>query len=281
MALKVSIIIVTFNDLKSVLRSLKSINKINKNNIDLKTIVVDNASSKFNPNIIKKEFPFINLIKNKKNLGFGRANNIGIRVAFKNRSDYVLLLNPDTKVDIDKDFLKKLVKVGKQDKKIGIVGPCIKHKIGKMTFFDYGGKLNLITARAWHINREKYFKQKVISRDFVTAACMLVKKDVFKKGVFFDPVYFLYLEDVDYCLQARKAGFKIINASSSKIFHYGGTSINDTKKVFYSFLSSIYFTFKWTPFIFKPVSYFFNTFFYGYLLLSWSLKRWLKSFLRS
>lgn len=278
---KVYIIIVTFNDLKHSLKCLKSLTKIRKGRLEIKTLVIDNASYKFNPKVFKKKFPKIILIQNEKNLGFGRANNMGIRKALAKKADFVLLLNPDTKVSQDKNFLKKLIKIAVSDKKIGILGPCIQHKTGKKTLYDYGGVLNVNLARARHVNKEKYIKDKISERDFVSGACMLVKQEVFEKAGLFDSGYFLYLEDVDFCLQAKKAGFKTINASTSKIFHYTGTSINDNKKIFYSFLSSLRFTFKWTPLLYKPVSIIYNSLFYPYLWINWSLKRVIKSFLKS
>ena len=289
--LKVFIIIVTYNDLKHTCECLESLEKLETKNLKLKIIVIDNASFKFKPNILKQKFPYILLIKNKKNLGFGRANNIGIKLALKNKADFVLLLNPDTKADIDKNFLNKLIRVGMENKNIGILGPCIKHQVNKKTLYDYGGVLNVNLVRARHINKvqsslqkggqAKFKVQSSIERDFVTGACMLIKKEVFEKNVFFDPAYFLYLEDVDFCLQAKKAGFKIVNVSSAQIFHYGGTSITDNKKILQSFKSSVRFTIKWTPLIYRPISFLYNSLFYPYLLISWSLKRMKRGFLRS
>lgn len=270
--MKVYIIIITFNDLKHGLECLESLTKIEKDRLQIKTLVIDNASSKFNPQILKKKFPQIILIENEKNLGFSQANNIGIRKALVKKADFVLLLNPDTKVSPDRNFLKKLIAVAVANKRIGVLGPCIQHRVWQKTLYDYGGRVNLRLARAWHINKEKYLKDKVYERDFVSGACMLVKREVFEKVGLFDPSYFLYLEDVDFCLRAKRAGFKTINVSSSKIFHYGGTSVSESRKILYSFLSSLRFTLKWTPLVYKPISLIYNLLFYSYLLVSSSLK---------
>lgn len=273
---KVYIIIVTFNDLKYPLKCLASLEKIKKARLTIKTLVIDNASSKFNLQILKKKFPKIILIENEENLGFARANNLGIRKALAKRADFVLLLNPDTKVSSDKKFLNKLITVVLADKKAGVLGPCIQHRVRKKTFYDYGGRVNLKLARAWHINKTKYLKNKVYERDFVSGACLLVKREVFEKAGLFDPDYFLYLEDVDFCLRAKRVGCKILNVSSSKIYHYGGTSLSESKKILYSFLSTIHFTLKWTPLIYKPISIIYNFLFYSYLLASFFIKWLLK-----
>lgn len=281
MKTKTYIIIVTYNDLDHIVECLNSLSKIDNSNLDIKTVVIDNASSKFNPDKLKEQFPSINLIKNKKNIGFGAANNIGLKKALKNKADYALLLNPDTNLNIDKGFLKKMIVFGSKNKRLGIIGSCIKHKTDRQTFYDYGGKLNLSLAQAKHINKINYLPGKINNRDFISAACMLIKKDVLEKGILFDEKYFLYLEDVDFCLQVKKIGYKIANLSSSLIFHYGGTSGTDLKKVYYSYLSSIRLTKKWTMGRYKIASFAYNSLFYSYLLISWSLKRFKRSFFGS
>ena len=174
-----------------------------------------------------------------------------------------------------------MIKLMDKDKKIAIVGPCIKHKKKDKTFFDYGGQVNLKLARATHINNTKHIKNKVYYRDLVSAACMLVRAKTLGRDGPFDEKYFMYLEDVDLCLEVRRNGYKIANLSSSLIFHYGGTSITDMKKIYYSWLSSIRLTKKWTPRTYKPVSILYNSLFYPYLLITWSLKRVKRSLSKS
>ena len=281
---KVFIIIVNYNCKQYIIDCLNSIELLSTKYCLLNTIVVDNASFGNSIQLIKQKFPKVKIIQNNRNLGFGKANNIGIKYALRHKADFILLLNPDTKVNLDKNFLSKLIKIAKQDKKIGILGPCLKHKTNGKIFYDYGGILNLKLARAWHINKNKRLKiknKKLINRDFISGACMLIKKQVFSKNVFFDSHYFLYLEDVDFCLQTRKAGFSIGLAPSAEIYHYGGASSSDYKKIFYSLISSWILTFKWTPFIYKPISLIYNSLFYPYLLINWSLKRVKRIFFKS
>lgn len=284
MTIKVFLIIVNYNCKNYIIDCLNSINSLNIKDYILKTIVVDNASTDNSVQLIKQGFPQIKIIQNQKNLGFGQANNLAIKYGLKHKADFILLLNPDTKIDLDRKFLFKLIKIANQNKDIGILGPCLKYKTNKKTLYDYGGKLNIKLARAWHINKNRKLKnktEKYLNRDFVSGACMLIKRKVFEKNIFFDSHYFLYLEDVDFCLQAKRVGFKIVNVASAEIFHYGGKSSNDYKKIFYSWLSSLIFTFKWTPFLWKPISLIYNSLFYPYLLISWSLKRVKRIFLRS
>jgi hypothetical protein len=274
------IIIVTFNNQTNVKQCLESLQKVNRSGMNLKILVIDNASKEFNPDQLAKQFPEICLIKNAVNLGFGKANNIGLRLAYTNHSDYALLLNPDTKVNIDPNFLTKLTQTLDQDKSIAIVGPCLKHQVNGITFYDYGGQLELDLVKARHINRETYINDSTNVRDFVSGACMLLRVKVLPELGMFDEKYFLYLEDVDLAVKHRYFGYKIVNNCSSLVEHDGGRSSTDVTKIYYSWQSAMRMTDKWLNAKQKPISYVYNSLFYPYLLSTWLLKRLKKRLVR-
>lgn len=281
---KVFILILNYKRPKETIDCLNSLKSLNTKYCIPHTIVVDNGSKDDSIEQIKNgklkmenanpKFK-ITLIQNKKNLGFAGGNNVGIKYALQKGADFILLLNNDTKVY--PDFLIQLIKVIKKDKNTGIVGPVIEHKVKNKIFYDYGGRINFKLAKAYHINKKVYKKTKSIERDFVSGCCMLVKREVFEKIGFFDEKYFLYLEDVDFCVRVKKAGYKIYLTPTAKIFHYGGASGNDWIKIVYSLKNSILFTIKWTPFLHKPAALIYNLIFYPYLAISWNLKK-LKKF---
>jgi GT2 family glycosyltransferase len=277
---KIHIIIVSYNDLQHLIICLESLKKVDIKGLDISIIVVDNASTKFIPKRLLRQFSNIKLIENKKNIGFGAANNIGIKKAIRNKADYILLLNPDIKANFDNKFLQKMVKFLDKNPGFGIVGPCLAHKVFNQTYYDYGGVVNKKLARACHINSDKKIKSNCKERDFVSAACMLVKADLCQHGILFDESYFLYLEDVDFCLQAKQKGYKVANLCTSYVRHYGSTSVSEKEKIMHSWKSSLVFTKKWTPKPYWLVSFLFNSFFYPYLAFSWSLKRLKRSLLR-
>lgn len=151
---------------------------------------------------------------NKKNLGFAGAVNEGIKKAIKNKAEAVLLLNQDTVVD--KDFLGPLL-----SNKADIVAPIIKFKRNNQWVYDYGGRIDWVTGKTSHVeivNRKQLIVNSK-SIDYVSGCCMLIRRPVWEKIGFFDQRFFLYNEDVDYCLRAQKAGFKISVEPKSIIYH--------------------------------------------------------------
>src|SRR5699024_4123474 len=116
--LKVIVIIVTYNGEKWIQTCLSC---IQRDQYPVEVIVIDNASTDQNKEIIRNEFPDIRLIENNTNLGFGQANNIGMQIALKKQADYVFLLNQDAY--IYPDTIIKLLSVLKQHPEYGIVSP--------------------------------------------------------------------------------------------------------------------------------------------------------------
>jgi GT2 family glycosyltransferase len=150
----------------------------------------------------------------KENRGFAGGNNIGIKQALEGDAKYILLLNNDTVVD--KNFLKKLIKVGESDEKIGILGPTIyEYKTNKIHFA--GGKINRLYTKGKHIT--VISEQRTMNSDYITGCCLLIKRKVIEKIGLMPEDYFLYFEDADWCLKARKAGFKCVAVSTAKIWH--------------------------------------------------------------
>jgi len=169
------------------------------------------------------------IIKNQKNYGFAEGNNIGIRYALNMlNSKYVLLLNNDTVVD--KEFLGYLVKVGKMDNRIGIMGP-------KINYYDYHGRSDVINFigsdlimwkgleiryGAGEIDRGQW--DTIQEVDKIEGSCMLREKNVFKKIGMLDPKYFAYWEETDFCARAKKAGNAIVCVPNAKIWHKVSTT---------------------------------------------------------
>lgn len=234
----VFIVILNFNGREFILRCLDSVKKLKTDGYDLETLVVDNVSTDDSVELIKKNYPDLRLLVNKENLGFAEGNNVGIRYALENGGDFVLILNPDTIVD--ENLLVQLIKVAKSNSKIGIVGPKIYfapgyefHKArykpeerGKVIWYA-GGIVDWKNVLASHrgideVDQGQY--NKIQQADFISGCAMMVKREVFKKIGLFDPKYFLYWEDNDFCQRARKAGFEIFYTPGAKMFHLNAGS---------------------------------------------------------
>jgi hypothetical protein len=215
---KVFIIILNWNGKNDTLECLNSLKKITYKNY--KVVIVDNGSKDDSVKEIKRNFPNTIIIQNKKNLGFAEGSNVGIRYALKNKADYVLLLNNDTIVD--RRFLSEMVKVAESDEKIGIIGSKIYYVKLPNTIWFAGGSIGLKKGIFAHLGQgEKDSKEysNLGNVDYITGCAMLIKKSVIKSIGLLDHNYFSYVEDVDFCVRAKNAGYKIMLAPKSHIWH--------------------------------------------------------------
>jgi len=211
---KIFVIVLNFNGGREIMECLTSLKEEKA-----KVVVVDNASSDSSSEMIKENFPKIKIIENNKNLGFSAGNNVGIRHALRQGADAIMLLNQDTIAK--KGFLELLLK-----NPADIVGPVIKFKRKGRWIYDYGGRINCLIGRTSHQESLVYFNSGRLSRklnfqdpDYISGCAVLIKRPVFEKVGFLDERFFLYFEDVDFCLRAKRAGFKIAVEPKSIIFH--------------------------------------------------------------
>ena len=228
---KVFIIILHYGDIKDTKECLSSLEKLDYPNFEV--VVVDNGTGKKFK--VKSSKLKVKLIRNEENLGFAGGNNVGIRYALKHKADYILLLNNDTIVE--PGLLKELIRVGESDKNIGILGPIIYKKQDarnkKQTIHFAGGKINWLYTKGIHLQDTRHKIQDTNRVDYITGACMLVKREVIEKIGLMPEEYFLYCEDVDWCLKARKVGYKCVLVPWVKIWHKVSAS---TKEFSFSYI---------------------------------------------
>ncbi len=237
----VSIVIVNWNRKNDTIECLKSLEKINTE-FKLEIVVVDNASTdgsridikKFLKKAFfsKKHFRY-ELIKNKENLGFCEGNNVGINHALNHKADFVLLLNNDTLVD--KNFLINLVKTFKKYPKAGILSPKIyfapgyefkkdlyqSKDFGKVIWY-VGGDIdwNNIYGSNHGVDEVDHGQfEKIKDTDFATGACMILKRGFLEEIGSLDEKYFMYFEDSDLCLRAKKTGWRVLYVPQSCVWH--------------------------------------------------------------
>jgi GT2 family glycosyltransferase len=156
------------------------------------------------------------IIKNKENLGFAGGNNVGIEFVLNNHEvDYIFLLNNDTIVD--SEFLNESIKSFEVNEKIGIVGSKILYYNNPDKIQSEGGKINFWTGRLYYFNGLK--RNTNFEVDVINGCGFLVKKEVFNEIGLLDPSYFLYYEETDYCIRAKKRNICVICNPNSKIYH--------------------------------------------------------------
>ncbi len=232
----VSIVIVNWNGISDTCVALDSIQKLRTQKLQLDTYVVDNGSTNDSVLILKRKYPWVHLIEAGKNLGFTGGNNVGIRAALDSGADFVWLLNNDTYVDPNAACMVDAF----SESNVGVVGSKIYfakgheyHKErysvqerGKVLWYA-GGVIDWSNMYASHrgvdeVDHGQYDRQDVT--DFVTGCSMMIKRSVFERIGMLDDAYYLYLEDVDFSLKAKNAGFKLVYYPKSIIWHVNAGS---------------------------------------------------------
>jgi GT2 family glycosyltransferase len=201
---KIFVIIVTYNGSKWYDKCFGS---LRASTIPIQTIVIDNASSDNTASYIKNHYPEVHLIENDKNLGFGKANNIGIRYAMEQGCDYVFLLNQDAW--ILPDTIEKLYILMRENPEYGILSPI--HLRGDGLNLDYNFSLyiseNQCLISDCIIN--KNIMKSIYEICFVNAALWFLSKECIKKIGYFDPLFSHYAEDADYLCRIKYHKAKI------------------------------------------------------------------------
>jgi len=212
------VVIVNWNGSEDTISCVKSL--VYANADFHRIIVVDNGSNENDlRNLGEGVTGNVEIIKNHQNLGFAAANNVGMKRALGQGCTHVLLLNNDTIVT--RDFLSQLLDGLDAYPQAGIATPKILYLDRKDTIWAAGGRL------VWWFNHFNIgMEQKAVACcgearvvDFVSGACMLLKREVIEKIGFLPLDYFMGMEDIDYCYHARQFGYLSLYWPKSEIYH--------------------------------------------------------------
>ena len=211
--LRVFVIIVTFNDKFWYKRCFSS---LKKSVIPLSIVVIDNASEDDTVKLIKQDFPDILLFPSGENLGFGKANNIGIKYALEHNCDYVFLLNQDTW--IEPNSIADLIKIHLKHKEYGILSPMHIKADGKSLY------IQIEDGRKDHGNQllsDCYFNtlRSVYPFSYINAAAWLIPRDTILTVGGFNPLFTHYEEDDDYLNRLHYHGLKLGLCPTVRIVH--------------------------------------------------------------
>jgi GT2 family glycosyltransferase len=267
MKTKVVVIVLTYNQPQDTLACLSALKNADQGQ-KADYFVVNNAHTKGTEKLFKKSHPDITYIRSPKNLGFATGNNLALRQIIKGDYTHVLIINPD--VTVNKKFFTPLLKNFENDR-VGIVAPAISHVQKNIQMYGLDGKVDWKLAKPEHRNLRHLRSTKPVNSEFVTFACVFINVDTLKKVGLLDEGYFMYLEDVDFCLTAKKMGIKIILDPSVLVVHKTSSSFkHPTEKLLISFKSHLRFIRKWLspPKRIRPYLYIFML--YPYLYLLWT-----------
>lgn len=199
---KVTVIVVTYNGMKWIDLCFGS---LQKSIFPIDVIVIDNQSTDETVSYLKTCFPDVRLIESESNLGFGKANNLGISLALNNGSDYFFLLNQDAW--IFPDTIGNLVENFKKHPDYGIISSIQLQKNHEVEYIfrSYVNKHSVLCEK---YNPQKEYDNKVLEVPFSNAAMwMICKENILKVGGF-SPLFYHYGEDIDYTHRTNYHGFK-------------------------------------------------------------------------
>jgi hypothetical protein len=264
---KVAIIVLNWNGWVDTIECLESINDMQYGNFEV--IVVDNASRdesleeiiswcnksgifyhnlflklnnlKINSALYPEEKCYgsgaikqLILLRLNENAGFCLGNNIGMSQAAANGAEFFLILNNDTIVT--PNFLEFMIQVAQQKEDIGLVGGIICHADNPDKIWFAGGSFNKYLESLLDFQGESYSKVKftqIHETDVVTGCMMLIPRRVYDRLGGFYEEFFIWSEDWEYSLRAKKAGYKSVLAGRAKILHKCGQSLGVMKPLSY------------------------------------------------
>ena len=238
----VSIIIVNYNTCKLTSECINSIyEKVHSCKYEI--IVVDNASVDNSAAAIKRKYPEVILITSRKNLGFGRANNLGAKYA---KGEYLFLLNSDTVLNNDPfpyfiDFSEK------HNKKLGAIGTYLRDGQGEYskcggTFYSIS-KYLITALKKWFLlssKEEVPFQKRDVPVDYVIGADLFIRRELFEELEGFDKHIFMYFEDVELCKRLSDAGYQSYIIYGPDITHFVKASSTSQFPRVYNTASLVY-----------------------------------------
>ncbi len=226
-SLKLSIIVVSWNTRELLRKCLKSV-YATVPPLAFEVIVIDNASSDGSADMVAECFPDTILVRSEVNLGFAAGNNLGIA---RSSTKYIMLLNPDA--ELLPGAVQKMVEFADDHTEAAIVGPKLLNSDGSLQ--KNGRKFPSLTRELLHITKIYRLSPRTFDRkwewgrddfdilsevDEVCGACMLVRKSAIDSVGALDERFFMYYEEVDWCLRMKQWGGKIYYLPDAGVAHH-------------------------------------------------------------
>lgn len=258
---KVGIIIVTYNNAHDVEGCLAGLKKLSQKNCSTEIRVVDNNSSDGTVKAVKDKFPDISVTALSENKGLAKANNFAVKEYLAAGKEYILILNPDTMASLN--LVDDLVGFMQKNPGVGICGPKIyfapgyeyhkerysKAQLGKV-FWYAGGIIDWKNILSSHFGVDEVDEGQFETgreTDFVSGCAMFVSRKVFEKIGFLDENLGMYLEDVDFSVRVKRAGFGVFYAPIKAVWHKNAQSsgVGSLTQDYYTTRNRLYFAVKY------------------------------------
>jgi len=226
-----SIIIVNWNVRDLLAACLRSLEPA-RERLALQVLVVDSHSADDSVAMVRRDFPWVELIACNENVGFPRGNNLGLTRA---NGRYILLLNPDT--EVVGDALTTMLAYMESHPHVGGLGPQLLNPDGSVQSSRrrFPTPATALFESTWleplapaSILRHYYVQDVADGEtavvDWVTGACLLVRREVVEQIGGLDEDYFMYSEELDWCRRIKAAGWQIIYLPTAQVIHHEGKS---------------------------------------------------------
>lgn len=232
----VSIVLVSYNTVDLLAECLECLLESSRN-LRSEIVIVDNGSKDNSVEVIKTRYSGCLVIENDVNVGFGRANNQALDVV---NGRYVLLLNTDAFVA--RDTLQKTIRYMDTHPRCGILGVKLVSRDGVLqpsaryfptpwNLFLARTGLNRIFTNVLMVDDMAWDHASIRQCDWVPGCYYLVRREVIEQVGLFDSRYFLYYEEVDHCLAAKKAGWEVVFYPDTTVVHIGGESAGSENEI--------------------------------------------------
>ncbi len=219
----VTIVFINYNNKKDLKESIKTL--LCKTVEDIEILVVDNGSQDGSMEYIEKYYPYVHTEYLGENMGFGRGCNRGMEIAFERGSKFVMLLNTDT--EIEEGMISELKRYC--DDNTVVIPRIYRDKEDRENSLWYsGGRINFVTGEVeqtlFKYDAEDAECNRPRQVEFATGCCIMVSRAVWERVGGFAEEYFLYYEDVDYCMRLKECGVNILYVPKAALWHKIGGS---------------------------------------------------------
>lgn len=228
---EIAIVVLNWNNSPDTVECLQSLERLDRS--ACRIVLVDNGSTNDSVQVIRRGFPGVIVLETHQNLGYAGGNNVGVRYALAQDADYICILNND--VTVTPNFLAPMLNDLEEHADLGIATPLIADMAEPAKVWALGSAVDWRSGvvRRLHAGEavELLLHRGSIEVDVASGAAMLVKREVFTRVGLMDEAFYLYYEEIDWCLRARQAGFRILAVPSSLVWHKVSATLGQASPV--------------------------------------------------
>lgn len=237
-----SIVTISWNQMDDIIEYLSAMEKTKREcRYPIEMVLVDNGSVDGTPEMIERDYPWVKLVRNRKNEGFAAGCNAGLHAA---TGDYLMLLNPDAHANAR--ALNGMMRFLEKHPKVGGVGCQLLHEdglpqrsaYGETSVISYIKNHSIIYPLFEHIQKQLhkaglFRRTRPFECAWMQAACLIVPRHVYEKVGDMEASFFIYCEDTDWCHRIRKAGYKMVHMPNLQMHHKQKGSVGKRPEFFF------------------------------------------------